>query len=114
VHYDLEVKPVLEEDTYSGNVTISINFREPLQYVWLHLRETKITRLPELKKASGQQVQVRRCFEYKQMEYVVVQPEEQLVPTEGPYLLRMEFAGWLNGSLVGFYKTTYTENGQTR
>lgn len=116
VHYDLTVKPELERDTYTGTVTISINVTKATTHLWLHLRETWITRLPELRKPSGEQVQVRRCFEYKKQEYVVVEAEEELAPIgdDGPYLLTMEFAGWLNGSLVGFYRTTYTENGQVK
>nr|XP_034492037.1 glutamyl aminopeptidase isoform X2 [Marmota flaviventris] len=116
VHYDLEVKPMMEQDTYTGRVTISINVSAPTHYLWLHLRDTWITRLPELKKPSGEQVKLRRCFEYKKQEYVVVEAEEELAPVgdKGPYLLTMEFAGWLNGSLVGFYRTTYVENGQVK
>ncbi|KAL2780749.1 glutamyl aminopeptidase isoform 3 [Daubentonia madagascariensis] len=116
VHYDLEVQPLLEEDTYSGTVTISINVSSPTRHLWLHLRETRITQLPVLKRSSGERVQVKRCFEYKKQEYVVVEAEEELAPSggDGLYVLTMEFAGWLNSSLVGFYRTTYTENGQTK
>ncbi|OWK07052.1 ENPEP [Cervus elaphus hippelaphus] len=101
VHYDLEVKPLMEEDTYTGSVDISINVSSPTRYLWLHLRETRITKLPVLRRPSGEQVQVRQCFEYKKQEYVVVEAEEELAPSagEGPYHLIMEFAGWLNGSL---------------
>uniref|UniRef100_A0A2R8M6Z0 Aminopeptidase n=1 Tax=Callithrix jacchus TaxID=9483 RepID=A0A2R8M6Z0_CALJA len=116
VHYDLHVKPLLEQDTYTGTVSISINLSAPTRHLWLHLRETRITQLPVLKRPSGDQVQVRRCFEYKPQEYVVLEAEEELTPSggDGLYLLTMEFAGWLNGSLVGFYRTTYTENGQVK
>ncbi|XP_032189043.1 glutamyl aminopeptidase [Mustela erminea] len=116
VHYDLEVKPLLEEDTYTGSVTISINVTSPTRYLWLHLRETRITQLPELKRSSGEQVPVRRCFEYKKQEYVVMEAEEELAPGSGEdaYLLTLKFAGWLNGSLVGFYRTTYEEDGQIK
>lgn len=116
VHYDLEVKPLMEEDTYTGSVDISINVTSLTRYLWLHLRETRITKLPVLRRPSGEQVQVRQCFEYKKQEYVVVEAEEELVPSagQGLYHLILEFAGWLNGSLVGFYRTTYVEKGQTK
>ncbi|MEJ1270838.1 glutamyl aminopeptidase [Cricetulus griseus] len=116
VHYDLEVKPLMEEDRYTGRVTISVNISKPTRDLWLHIRETRITKLPELRKPSGEQVPIRRCFEYKKQEYVVIQAGEELPATSGDsvYLLTMEFAGWLNGSLVGFYRTTYTENGQVK
>ncbi|KAG8519425.1 Glutamyl aminopeptidase, partial [Galemys pyrenaicus] len=116
VHYDLEVKPLLEEDTYTGVVTVSINVSKPTDYLWLHIRDTRVTKLPVLKKPSGEQVQVKGCFEYKKLEYVVIHAGEQLAANDGqgPYLLTLEFQGWLNGSLVGFYRTTYVENGQTK
>ncbi|XP_014694544.1 glutamyl aminopeptidase [Equus asinus] len=116
VHYDLEMKPLMEEDTYTGSVTISINVSSPTRYLWLHLRETRITQLPVLRRPSGEQVQVRRCFQYTQQEYVVVEAGEELAPSSGEslYALTMDFAGWLNGSLVGFYKTTYVEGGQVK
>ncbi|XP_074084809.1 glutamyl aminopeptidase isoform X2 [Macrotis lagotis] len=114
VHYDLEVKPVMEDDTYTGTVTIHINVTKPTPSLWLHLRETWITKpFPELKKSSGELVPVKRCFEYKKQEYVVIEPDHELPPNDGgnTYLLTMNFKGWLNGSLVGFYRTTYEENG---
>ncbi|XP_069315127.1 glutamyl aminopeptidase isoform X2 [Eulemur rufifrons] len=115
-HYDLEVQPVLEEDTYTGTVNISINVSAATRYVWLHLRETRITQLPALQSPAGEQVPVKRCFEYETQEYLVIETEEELSPSgdDGLYVLTLEFAGWLNGSLVGFYRTTYTENGQTK
>lgn len=116
VHYDLEVKPVMEEDTYTGNVTIDINVTQATRHLWLHLRDTRISQLPVLRRPSGTQVAIRRCFEYKKQEYVVVEAQEELTPSgsEGPYHLTMNFAGWLNGSLVGFYRTTYVEKGQIK
>ncbi|XP_045676292.1 glutamyl aminopeptidase [Phyllostomus hastatus] len=116
VHYDLEVKPVMEEDTYTGNVTIEINVTKATRHLWLHLRDTRITQIPVLRRPSGTQVAVQRCFEYKKQEYVVVEAQEELTPSdnEGFYRLTMNFAGWLNGSLVGFYRTTYVEKGQIK
>ncbi|XP_004686534.1 PREDICTED: glutamyl aminopeptidase [Condylura cristata] len=83
-------------------------------YLWLHIRETRVTKLPVLKESGGAQVQVKECFEYKKLEYVVIEAATELVASSGPYLLTLEFSGWLNGSLVGFYRTTYVENGQTK
>lgn len=116
VHYDLEVKVLMEEDRYTGIVSISVNLSKDTRDLWLHIRETRITKLPELRRPSGEQVPIRRCFEYKKQEYVVIQAEEDLAATSGEsvYQLTIEFEGWLNGSLVGFYRTTYTEDGQTK
>uniref|UniRef100_A0A8C3M2A8 Aminopeptidase n=1 Tax=Geospiza parvula TaxID=87175 RepID=A0A8C3M2A8_GEOPR len=116
VHYDLEIKPEMEQDIYSGTVSISIALEKPTSSLWLHLRDTKVTEIPTLRKSSGQQIAVNDCFEYKPQEYIVMKAEAELPVTDesDPYVLTLKFQGWLNGSLVGFYRTTYTENGQTK
>ncbi|NWX00910.1 AMPE aminopeptidase, partial [Caloenas nicobarica] len=116
VHYDLEVKPEMERDIYTGTVSISIVLEKSTSYLWLHLRETKITEMPTLQKSSGQQIALNDCFEYTPQEYIVMKAEAELSVTDesDPYILTLKFQGWLNGSLVGFYRTTYTENGLTK
>lgn len=111
-HYDLEVQPRLLEDTYSGTVNITLQLTQATSHLWLHLRETWISQLPRLRGSSGAQLAVKRCFEYRAQEFVVVEAAQVLQP--GPYVLTLDFAGWLNGSLVGFYRTTYLENGQVK
>ncbi|XP_058660044.1 glutamyl aminopeptidase isoform X2 [Ammospiza nelsoni] len=116
VHYDLEIKPEMEQDTYSGTVSISIFLEKPTSSLWLHLRDTKVTEIPTLRKSSGQQIALNDCFEYKPQEYIVMKAAAELPVTgeNDPYVLTLKFQGWLNGSLVGFYRTTYTENGQIK
>ncbi|NXA15016.1 AMPE aminopeptidase, partial [Sapayoa aenigma] len=116
VHYDLEIKPEMERDIYSGTVNISIALEKPTSNLWLHLRETKITEMPTLQKSSGQQIALNECFEYQPQEYIVMKAAAELPVTDesDPYMLTLKFQGWLNGSLVGFYRTTYTENGQIK
>uniref|UniRef100_A0A8C5NL72 Aminopeptidase n=1 Tax=Junco hyemalis TaxID=40217 RepID=A0A8C5NL72_JUNHY len=116
VHYDLEIKPEMEQDTYSGTVSISIVLEKPTSSLWLHLRDTKVTEIPTLRKSSGQQIALNDCFEYKPQEYIVMKAAAELPVTgeNDPYVLTLKFQGWLNGSLVGFYRTTYTENGQIK
>ncbi|XP_070403230.1 glutamyl aminopeptidase [Nothobranchius furzeri] len=120
LHYDLHMEPDLDEDTYTGTVDIQVELSKPTRHLWLHIRETFVSNMPRLKvqDAGGVQreVEVRRCFEYKPEEYVVVEASQELSPT-GPgqtYILSMDFQGWLNGSLVGFYRVVYTENGITK
>ncbi|XP_039920765.1 glutamyl aminopeptidase isoform X2 [Hirundo rustica] len=116
VHYDLEIKPEMEKDTYSGTVNIFIALEKPTNALWLHLRETKVTEIPTLRKSSGQQIALNDCFEYNPQEYIVMKAATELPVTDesDPYVLTLKFQGWLNGSLVGFYRTTYTESGQIK
>uniref|UniRef100_A0A8B9TX94 Aminopeptidase n=1 Tax=Anas zonorhyncha TaxID=75864 RepID=A0A8B9TX94_9AVES len=116
LHYNLEVKPEMEKDIYTGTVSIYIALENPTTHLWLHLRETKITEKPTLQKSSGQQIALTDCFEYTAQEYIVMKAETELpvANNNDPYILTLKFQGWLNGSLVGFYRTTYTENGVTK
>ncbi|XP_054846689.1 glutamyl aminopeptidase [Eublepharis macularius] len=112
IHYDLELMPEMEADRYTGNVIIFIQLEDSSKHLWLHLRETKLTEMPLLKKSSGESLTLKRCFQYKPQEYIVIEAAEELPPAT--YLLVMKFQGHLNGSLVGFYRTTYMENGVTK
>lgn len=118
-HYDLHLEPDLNTDIYTGSVSIHLTLTQPSQHLWLHIRETFVTAVPSLQRSGPSgltAVQVKECFEYKPQEYVVVEAAEQLSVT-GPgehYVLTLHFQGWLNGSLVGFYRTTYQENEVTK
>nr|XP_005997387.1 PREDICTED: glutamyl aminopeptidase [Latimeria chalumnae] len=117
IHYDLELQPNMDGDTYIGSTTISIHVSKATKHLWLHIRETKITELPKLQKKSGESLQdiiLNQCFEYKAQEYVVVEADQMLSPTTAneEYLLTLKFKGMLIGSLVGFYKTTYVQDGK--
>lgn len=116
VHYDLQVKPEMDRDTYTGTVSIAINLTAPTRHLWLHLRETRVSAPPLLARPSGAPVGVRRCFQYRPREFVVLEAAEELPPggAAGLYRLSLDFAGRLNGSLVGFYRTTYVEKGQVK
>ncbi|XP_067278034.1 glutamyl aminopeptidase [Pseudorasbora parva] len=118
-HYDLHLEPDLNTDIYTGSVSIHLTLTQPSQHLWLHIRETFVTAVPTLQRSGPSgltSVRVKECFEYTPQEYVVVEAAEQLsvTGTDEHYVLTLHFQGWLNGSLVGFYRTTYQENGVTK
>lgn len=120
VHYDLHLEPDMVHDTYTGTVDIHVEVSKPTRHLWLHIRETFVSTMPKLKVLDSQgkqrEVQVKHCFEYKPEQYVVVEAAEEL-PVSGPgevYVLSLDFQGWLNGSVVGFYRVVYTEEGVTK
>ncbi|KAI4892086.1 hypothetical protein NFI96_022387 [Prochilodus magdalenae] len=115
-HYDLHMEPDLTTNIYTGSVAIHLNLTKSSTHLWLHIRETFVTAVPTLKLITSDgtsTVGVKGCFGYTPQEYVVVEATEQLKPTnaEEHYILTLNFQGWLNGSLVGFYMTTYEEDG---
>ncbi|KAK3573881.1 hypothetical protein QTP86_032855 [Hemibagrus guttatus] len=116
IHYDLHLEPNLDTDVYIGSVAIHLTLANASMHLWLHIRETYVSTMPtlELKGPSGTtSIGLKGCFEYTPQEYVVVEATEELRATriDEYYILTLQFQGWLNGSLVGFYKTTYTEDG---
>ncbi|KAF7648502.1 hypothetical protein LDENG_00156040, partial [Lucifuga dentata] len=119
VHYDLHLEPDLNDDTYTGTVAVHVEVSQPTRYLWLHIRETFVSAVPTLRldsQAGRREVGVKGCFEYKVQQYVVVEATEELAVT-GPgdvYVLNLDFQGWLNGSVVGFYRVIYTEKGVTK
>ncbi|XP_059208894.1 glutamyl aminopeptidase [Centropristis striata] len=120
VHYDLHLEPDLDDDTYTGTVDIHLEVTKPTRHLWLHIRETFVSNMPRLRMRNSQggytEVAVSSCFEYKDQQYVVVEATEDL-PATAPdeiYVLSLDFQGWLNGSVVGFYRVIYTENGETK
>ncbi|XP_044124455.1 glutamyl aminopeptidase [Bufo gargarizans] len=120
LHYDLELQPEMDKDTYNGTVTIWLKLALPSTHLWLHIRETKIVGQPRLRDQNNQEIPIKHCFEFKLHEYVVVEADQSLQPNgnnellNDTYRLTLQFAGLLNGSLVGFYRTTYQENGVTK
>ncbi|XP_035024111.2 glutamyl aminopeptidase [Hippoglossus stenolepis] len=120
VHYDLNVEPNMEDDTYMGTVDIHVEVSKPTRHLWLHIRETFVSAMPKLKMLNSQggerELPVKSCFEYKPQQYVVVEVAEELPVTAAGevYVLSLDFQGWLNGSVVGFYRVIYTEEGITK
>ncbi|TNN30477.1 Glutamyl aminopeptidase [Liparis tanakae] len=120
VHYDLHLEPDLDEDTYTGTVDVHVQVIKPTRHLWLHIRETFVSAQPRLRmlssRAGSREVAVKGCFEYIPQQYVVVEATEEL-PATGPdevYVLSLDFQGWLNGSVVGFYRVVYTEGDITK
>ncbi|KAK2852812.1 hypothetical protein Q7C36_008013 [Tachysurus vachellii] len=119
IHYDLHLEPNLDTDVYIGSVAIHLNLTKASKHLWLHIRETYVSSMPtlELKGPTGTtSIGLKGCFEYTPQEYVVMEATEELraTSTDESYILTLQFQGWLNGSLVGFYKTTYVENGEIK
>lgn len=119
-HYDLHLVPNMVDDTYTGTVDVHVEVAKPTRHLWLHIRETFVSAAPRLKllKADGEQqdVTVNSCFEYRTHQYVVTEAAQELAATQPGevYVLSLDFQGWLNGSVVGFYRVVYTEGGETK
>ncbi|XP_063847044.1 glutamyl aminopeptidase-like [Scylla paramamosain] len=104
-HYDLYLHPDMEQGDFTGKVTILIGVTAPMTYLVSHVKKLNVTSTV-LVRADGGEVPLERTFEYEPNQFWVVVPDEVLQP--GNYSLTMEFTGTLTGSIVGFYRSTYT------
>ncbi|MPC77823.1 Glutamyl aminopeptidase [Portunus trituberculatus] len=107
-HYDLYLHPNMEQGDFTGKVTLLIGVTAPITYLVTHVKKLNVTSTVLVRRGGGgeEEVEVERSFEYAPNEFWVVVPDHVLLP--GNYSLTLEFAGTLTGSIVGFYRSTYT------
>ena len=90
-HYELYLHPNLDEDTFSGHVTISLTLTEPRHFLSTHIKYLNVTK-SELVNSSDTEIPILDAFEYKPNEFWVVRPETEVLP-KGSYRLYLEFNG---------------------
>ncbi|KAL9700701.1 hypothetical protein quinque_004142 [Culex quinquefasciatus] len=110
-HYDLLMRPDLDQQTFSGAVGIDVTVSEPTDYFVVHsnlltIGDTVLKRtLPD---RSEQAVQIRRAYPYEPHQYWVIETESV---EAGEYRISMNFSGSLANRIVGFYSSSYRDKG---
>jgi hypothetical protein len=125
IHYDIFLHPDLSNSTFNGKVIIQIHVKKPRYFLVVNTKHLDIydTRLTEVvalenesdnfkKKRAGEEreIKIEDAFEYKPNEFwvIVIKNNTELQP--GIYNLHLQFRGSLNGKIVGFYSSTYTDS----
>jgi len=105
--YNLLLHPDLEKKTFSGNVKIDVSVSEDMPYVALHSKFLNITKVNMMKNLmnGAEGISIKNSFEYPKFEFFVIEPESAL--GAGNYTIDLDFNGSLDGSLVGFYGSSY-------
>ncbi|XP_037084026.1 glutamyl aminopeptidase-like [Pollicipes pollicipes] len=113
LHYDLHLHPDMETGLFSGQVDILIRVTDERDFLVTHAKFLNITKT-KLTRGDGTEVTVKRAFEYEPNEFWVVQLEQSVVPAN--YTLELQFRGNLTRSIVGMYRSVYTneQTGQKR
>ena len=110
-HYDLELAPDLDAATFTGTAEITIVVTEPVSELVLHALDLEIAEA-WLEGADGQRIDASPSFDVpsETVTFALSSPAEA-----GPWALHTRFAGELNDKLVGFYRSTFTDDeGTTR
>ena len=110
-HYDLELAPDLDAATFTGTAEITIVVTEAVEELVLHALDLEIAEA-WLEGGDGRRIDATPSFDA---------PSETVTlalsaPAEaGPWALHARFSGELNDKLVGFYRSTFTDDeGTTR
>lgn len=108
VHYDLLLHPDILSEKFTGQVNITVNVTRGIGALVVHKYKTlDISDSSVISVSDGRYIAVNRSFEYEPNEFWVIQTQKELVGGE-VYVIRLTFGGALTGSIVGLYKSTYT------
>ena len=110
-HYNIHIKPDLENETFTGDVEITIEAHEPVSQIILNAKEMDLNSA----QLSGDSVNIEiETFDYdEELERVTLDLGQEI--DTGSYSLSIDFDGILNRKLQGFYISTFTdESGEER
>ncbi|MFN8018977.1 MAG: M1 family metallopeptidase [Acidimicrobiales bacterium] len=109
-HYELELAPDLEAATFTGTEVVTLVVTEPVAELILHALDLDIHEA--WVERDGHRVDAVATFD-RATETVTLDLGRTIEP--GPWALHASFTGELNDKLVGFYRSTFTDDdGATR
>lgn len=108
--YDLEVVPDLGARTFRGTIAAGVTVHRAVREIVMNAAELEITE-PRVTRADGTVVAITGIRLDAETERVHVDLAEEL--PAGTATVTLSFAGPLNERLVGFYASTYRDEGGT-
>ena len=105
-HYDLELAPDLEAATFAGTAEVTLIVTEPVDELILHALDLEISEA-WLEGAEGERIDATATFDTPS-ETATLALSATAAP--GPWTLHTTFTGELNDKLVGFYRSTFTDD----
>ena len=103
--YDLRLEPDLDNATFSGEETVTVEVREPVTEIVLNAAELRIESAA-MEDASGAVVEGSVALDEPAERARILFPAP-IAP--GPWRLRLRFTGILNDRLHGFYRSSYKD-----
>lgn len=100
----------LGERGFSGQVGIDLDIREPTEQIILHSKGLKINEVFVFDGVLGGEVTFR---EDETRDFLIIEAGEELLPGDKVFLY-IDFTGELQLQGVGFYRTEYKIDGETR
>ncbi|MBX3312811.1 MAG: M1 family metallopeptidase [Actinobacteria bacterium] len=104
-HYDLWFHPRLEDATFTGSADVEVTVHEPVDEIVLHALDLDI--VDAALERKGERVALEPSFDAATETATL---DAGTTIESGDWTLRLRFAGELNDKLVGFYRSTYTDD----
>jgi aminopeptidase N len=111
-HYSLELTPDLEGLTFQCDEEISVEVRNSVNEITLHLKDIHIISVNFTSSIDGKVFQVNEINYNKKLNTVKFVFDENLSVGNGS--VKIKYSGILNGEMVGFYKSTYSDVNGTK
>ncbi|RHZ45063.1 hypothetical protein Glove_692g11 [Diversispora epigaea] len=111
-HYDITLTPDLKEFVFTGHETINLDINEDTKVIILNANEIEVksAKLGKLNSESHDAVSI----EHDEAKSTVKLTFPEEYPAGCKVKLYLEFTGILNDKMVGFYRSSYEENGEKR
>lgn len=114
--YDIKLIPFLMENnfTFIGEVTILIEILEESKNITLHTLDLVIheVKLALLNGTESKKIEITNKRHDIPHQFFIMETEKIL--SKGFYELHFKYEGVLNDDLQGFYRSSYTDNGEKR
>jgi puromycin-sensitive aminopeptidase len=105
-HYDLELAPDLEAATFAGTAEVTVIVTEPVEVLILHALDLEIAEA-WLEGSEGERIDAVPTFDTPSETVTLALSS---VAAAGTWALHTRFTGELNDKLVGFYRSTFTDD----
>lgn len=107
-NYRLFLHPNSETGLFSGSVEINISMDERRDFLVVHSKYLNIhsTKLSYTNDRDKKEISIKEVFEYEPNEFWVVRTSDMFGPAN--VTLSLDFSGNLTRSIVGFYRSVYT------
>ncbi len=108
IRYALRLEPDLVHFRFSGQVVIELQSRQPVEQVVLNVLELAVWSC----KLQMDDKNIPCIFQ--------INPEKEELKIDfpetlsGTFVLTIDYQGWINDKMAGFYRSTFETNGQTR
>jgi puromycin-sensitive aminopeptidase len=106
--YDLTFEPALHAATFRGEEAVTVTVHEPVTEIVLNAKELEVLE-GSLVAPDGATIELEKIVLDPGSERVTLGLADTASP--GEWSLRLSFRGTLNDRMVGFYRSTYEDDG---